>query len=293
MPSPSTTNLPRPESWDEFEDICTDVLKRMWGDPYLVRHGRSGQKQDGVDIYGLPERLGGYATQNYAGAQCKKTDSLCITTIEEEIIKAENFDPLLKEYLIMTTAPRDTKLQAEIRKQKRKFRVHILFWEDISQELSGHTDLLQKHFSGWVKLTTSKDQVLDQIMGSQPEDFDCNDETGVFFRLRDIKLKIVLDYDYDIDERFIESWMDCFAKDNGMRLPVYICYEGTRVFDIFCIFVDNRHIIPIPKSINNLAISHFDYHVGLIINHPLKKTNPSWDTFDNALIRAGISVRDE
>ena len=29
MPSPSTTNLPRPKSWDEFEDICADVLKRM------------------------------------------------------------------------------------------------------------------------------------------------------------------------------------------------------------------------------------------------------------------------
>lgn len=287
MPSPSTTNFPRPKSWDEFEDICTDVLKKVWGVPYLSRHGRSGQRQDGVDIYGCPKHLGGY---DYAGAQCKETDSLCITTIEKEIIKAENFDPLLKEYLIMTTALRDAKLQAEIRKLNRKFAVHILFWEDISQELSGHTDLLQKHFSGWVKLTTTKDQVLDQIMRSQPEDFDYNDETGEFFYSRDIKLKIVLDY--DTDEIFIEPWMNCFAKEDGMRLPVYIYYEGTRVFDVLCIYVDNRHRIPIPKSINNLTISDFAYHLGLIINHPLKRTNPSWDTFDNALRRAGISIRD-
>jgi hypothetical protein len=205
-------------------------------------------------------------------------------------MKAENFDPLIKEYLIMTTALRDAKLQAEIRKLNKKFRVHILFWEDISQELSGHTDLLQKYFSGWVKLTTTKDQVFDQMMLSQPEDFDYNDETGEFFYSRDIKLKIVLDY----DEYFIiEPWMNCFAKEYGIRLQVDIYYEGTRVFDVVCIYVDNRHRIPIPKSTNNLTISDFDYHLGLIINHPLKRTNPSWDTFDNALRRAGISIRDE
>ncbi len=62
MPNPPTTNLPRPKSWDEFEDICADVLKYLWKDPYTVRHGRSGQKQDGVDIYGQPEHLGGPAT---------------------------------------------------------------------------------------------------------------------------------------------------------------------------------------------------------------------------------------
>lgn len=39
MPSPTTTKLPRPKSWDEFEDICADVLKRIWVDPYIVRNG--------------------------------------------------------------------------------------------------------------------------------------------------------------------------------------------------------------------------------------------------------------
>ena len=39
MPSPTTTDLPIPKSWDEFEDICADLLKRLWHDPYVVRHG--------------------------------------------------------------------------------------------------------------------------------------------------------------------------------------------------------------------------------------------------------------
>ena len=45
MPSPATTDLPIPKSWDEFEDICADLLKHRWGDPYVTRHGRPGQKQ--------------------------------------------------------------------------------------------------------------------------------------------------------------------------------------------------------------------------------------------------------
>jgi hypothetical protein len=72
MPSPPTTDLPRPTSWDEFEDICADVLKRFWDDPYIVRNGRSGQRQHGVDCYGLPKHLGGASAKKYAGAQCQK-----------------------------------------------------------------------------------------------------------------------------------------------------------------------------------------------------------------------------
>jgi hypothetical protein len=115
MPSPSTTNQPFPKSWDEFEDICADILKRIWNDPYIVRHGRSGQKQNGVDCYGLPLHLGGASEKRYAGAQCKKVTSISIHVIEEEVRKAQEFEPPLEEYLIMTTAPRDSALQKEIR----------------------------------------------------------------------------------------------------------------------------------------------------------------------------------
>lgn len=293
MPSPSTTNLPRPKSWEEFEDICADILKKIWKDPYVIRHGRSGQRQNGVDIYGHPEHLGGVTERKYAGAQCKETDFLSFLTVEKETIKATSFEPSLTEYLLMTTAPRDAVLQQKIRAQTWKFRVHIMFWEDISQELSGHIDLLQKHFSGWVKLTTTKDQVLNKVLSSEPRDFDFNDATGVFFLSSDIKLKIKLDDQPDFDEPFFEPWMNCFADQQGSRLPVYICYEGTRIFEILCVYVDGRHRIPIPKSSTKLTINRFEYHVGLIINYPLQKTSPSWANFDNALMRTKISVQND
>ena len=93
MPSPPTTDLPRPKSWDEFEDICADVLKRLWKDPYIVRNGRSGQKQHGVDIYGHPEHLGGSNSGDYSGAQCKDIELLDLATVEAEVKKAIDFQP--------------------------------------------------------------------------------------------------------------------------------------------------------------------------------------------------------
>lgn len=133
MPSPSTTNLPRPKSWDEFEDICADVLRRVWEDPYIVRNGRSGQRQYGVDCYGLPKHLGGPATKKYAGVQCKETDTLSIAIVREEAKKAEKFKPSLSEYVVMSTAPRDSKVQEEVRNYDWPFeRVHVMFWDDVS-----------------------------------------------------------------------------------------------------------------------------------------------------------------
>lgn len=164
MPSPTTTNLPRPKSWDEFEDICADVLKRIWDDPYIVRNGRLGQRQHGVDCYGLPKHLNGASIKKYAGVQCKEIEALTIKVIEEEVEKAKEFKPHLIEYLVMTTAPRDATLQEEVRTKSWPFdHVQIIFWEDISLELSGHDDLLQKHFSGWVKVTTY--EPYDRIRG--------------------------------------------------------------------------------------------------------------------------------
>jgi hypothetical protein len=194
MPSPPTTDLPCPKSWDEFEDICVDVLKRMWRDPYVVRHGRSGQQQHGVDCYGLPKRLHGTGTKKYAGVQCKKTDELTIEVIQKEVEKAKEFKPGLTEYLVMTTAPSDAKLQEAVSIQIWPFeRVHVMFWNDISLELSEHDDLLQKHFPGWMRRTTTEEQVMNMLLSSKPEDYRYDDSTGELFNTSDVSLRIVFE----------------------------------------------------------------------------------------------------
>jgi len=156
MPTIPQSELPIPKSWDEFEDIVADLYGRVWNDPNTRRYGRTGQPQQGVDVYGCPTHLGG----RYAGVQCKRYDEGALTRaiVEGEIAKAEEFSPPLAEYTIATTERRDARLQLAVREisQERrsagKFPVHIAFWEDLCS-LLGHPnnrDLLRKHYGDWL-----------------------------------------------------------------------------------------------------------------------------------------------
>ncbi len=67
MPTLPTSELPRPQDWNEFEDIVWNIYRRKWQDPNAQRNGRQGQRQNGVDIFGQPKRLG----NNYSGIRKK------------------------------------------------------------------------------------------------------------------------------------------------------------------------------------------------------------------------------
>jgi len=153
MPSPSTSELPRPKSWGEFEGIVFDIFSRWWNDTKAQRHGRSGQPQQGVDIYGQPTGLNG----QYVGVQCKRTENGRLTRqkIEAEIAQADAFRPPLAAYTIATTESRDAALQQatreinEARQARGIFPVDIVFWEDLCDALShpDNRDLLRKHYA--------------------------------------------------------------------------------------------------------------------------------------------------
>jgi hypothetical protein len=290
MPSPPTTHLPRPKSWDELEDICADLLKRIWEDPYIVRNGRSGQRQHGVDCYGLPKHLGGATAKKYAGAQCKETKSLTIEVVQEEVEKAKEFKPALSEYLVMTTGPRDAKVQESVRIQIWPFdRVHVMFWDDISLELSGYDDLLQKHFPGWMKRTTTEEQVLNLVLSSEPEDYKYDDSTGVFFHRSDVSLRIVFERGEASYEEFHEPWVRNFPNPRATCQPVYVYYGQTRVMEVPCVYIDGaRHVIPFPRSATDLTLTPLRYHIGRILNDHIPGHG-----FDFALRRAGITVSDK
>ena len=92
MVTPSTAQLPPPKSWDEFEDICANLFGEEWNDRHTTRYGRSGERQNGVDIYGRPTESG------YAGVQCKgkrnwPPSELTKSQIDEEVEKAKAFSP--------------------------------------------------------------------------------------------------------------------------------------------------------------------------------------------------------
>lgn len=152
MPTRRDINFPRLRNDDEFEDLALDLCRLEWNDPYASdRHGRSGQGQNGVDIYGHPSDLGGV----HCGAQCKlrtgdKQPSK--SDIETEVQRARTFTPPLKLLILITDAPRDAKTQKIVRaisereQQAGRFEVVIWFWDSICQRIAAHTSIIVKYF---------------------------------------------------------------------------------------------------------------------------------------------------
>lgn len=146
MPTLPNSHIPAPKSWDEFEDITLDAAKIRWGTPNFFGNGRQGQKQNGIDIWGSNETAA-------IGIQCKNTfKGLSIDTVKKEIAKAEKFLPQRTEIYIATTALRDASVQEQVRiisdarVEEGKFSVNLLFWEDITGDLTRNKDIFKKHY---------------------------------------------------------------------------------------------------------------------------------------------------
>ena len=236
-----------------------------------------------MDIYGHPEHLGGPGSRKFGGAQCKRSGDLTSTTIKKEVKTAEKFQPALSEYLVMTTSPRNAPLQQQVRTRVWPFHVHVIFWENICLELSSYDDLLQKHFPGWMRRTTTMEQVRNMVLSSKPQDFNYSGK-GVFVHTLDVKLRIILDRGR---AQVHEPWLAKFPDPEATRESVYIQYGETRVHELQCVHIlRERLIIPQPMGGPPLKISFFGYHVGRIVNYHV-----IGDSFEVALQQAGITVQ--
>lgn len=147
MPTLANSHVAPPKSWDEFEDIVCSAAKNRWKNPDFTRHGRQGQSQEGVDVYGNNDK------EQLVGLQCKNTWSgLTEQTIEDEAIKAEAFKPTLSKLYIATTVATDKKVQAFARSLSGKrqaaggFGVEILFWNDVWHDLTLNDERVYQHF---------------------------------------------------------------------------------------------------------------------------------------------------
>ena len=103
--------LPSPSNWQDFERLCFDLFSRLWKTNDAQMHGRVGQPQAGVDVYGADR-----VENVFAGVQCKGKDQgfenpLTASELRDEVQKAISFDPLLKVFILATTAPNDEAIQ--------------------------------------------------------------------------------------------------------------------------------------------------------------------------------------
>jgi len=164
MPTPNALQIDPPKNWEDFEELCCDLWRELWRDPHTRMHGRRGQPQHGVDVYGQPD--GG---PEWAGVQCKGKNralgkQLTEKEIEEEVRKAGDFNPRLSSFVIATTAARDDKLQKVAREitERGGMRVMISSWEDVQQDLTKFPDLLAKHYPHLADSETRREATLRQ-----------------------------------------------------------------------------------------------------------------------------------
>ncbi|MCD9465912.1 hypothetical protein [Photobacterium iliopiscarium] len=203
MPTLTTSEIPKPQDPLEFESIVCDAVKLRWNSPNFQLNGRSGQSQNGVDIFGFND-------MSHISIQCKKTNRfLSEAIIRHEIELARNFRPIISNYYIATTLNRDVKLQNIIRSlsdeniKKNSFTVSILFWEDIVSDLNKDPSILIKHYPWLLWNSNDNDQeLLQKIRNILPfhqtiKFLQDNPFPGKFFN--EEKIKDLVYFYYDID----------------------------------------------------------------------------------------------
>src|SRR5262245_4574161 len=70
--------IPPPSKWEDSETLCADLWRRIWQDENTQRNGRSGQPQNGVDVFGRPGK-----GSRWAGIQCKGKNEFVRSVLTE------------------------------------------------------------------------------------------------------------------------------------------------------------------------------------------------------------------
>lgn len=165
----SSTSIPRPKDWQAFERCCRTLFECILDDPQVQLNGRPGQRQDGVDVYGRRGGDGG----RWVGIQCKgkegKTYGKEVTEKElrQEVKEAFHFTPRLSEFILVTTAPSDAKIQRvarDIEEENEKaghpMRVAVWGWGEIETRIASHPAALRAFHPDATQFT---DQILSGI----------------------------------------------------------------------------------------------------------------------------------
>ena len=146
MPTLPQMRIPAPKGGDEFEQITLAAVKMLWTSPNFQRHGRSGQRQEGVDLYGDD------SLSRLVGVQCRNWTEYDIEAVKVAATEAEKFNPPLKALYFALTLSHDSKLQREVRllnearAKEGKFPIGLLFWEDVFGELVKNPAEFRKYY---------------------------------------------------------------------------------------------------------------------------------------------------
>jgi tetratricopeptide (TPR) repeat protein len=138
----AATQISKPADEQAFERASVALWRGLLNDPSVQRNGRRGQRQNGVDLFGIRND----DAEWHVGIQCKlKSEGHFLTEpeVRDEVRKALTFKPPLREYYITTTAPDDVAMQELAReitqalaKEGKKLRVFVWGWNTLEEKIS-------------------------------------------------------------------------------------------------------------------------------------------------------------
>lgn len=138
----AATQIPKPSDEQAFERASGVLWRGLLNDPSIQRNGRRGQRQNGVDLFGVRDGNVDW----HVGIQCKlksEGHALSEAEVRGEVAKAKTFKPPLKEYYLTTTAPDDVAMQELAREITRELaaagmamRVFIWGWNTLEERIS-------------------------------------------------------------------------------------------------------------------------------------------------------------
>jgi tetratricopeptide (TPR) repeat protein len=158
--------IPQPKDWQALERHCRLLFELSFGDPAVQHNGRTGQPQHGVDIFGRRDRGKG----RWVGIQCKGKDAdyggeLTKAELKAEVEKSAGFVPPIEEFILVTTAPNDEKIQraarlleGELRAKGRELVIQVWGWERVQQEINRFPDAIREFHPDATPFT---DRILD------------------------------------------------------------------------------------------------------------------------------------
>ncbi len=243
--------IPKLADWNDFEDLCCQIWKNIWDDSNVQRFGRSGQRQNGVDIAFLSKN------GEMNGIQCKNVEKLTYKGIDDEIKKAQKFEPKLDSFTFATSFDRDVKLTSYVLKKSQEnikkglFKINIWFWDDICDELIKNRDLTKRFFPEFFEDQNLISTILDNTL-------DCFEDFNYYDVINNLKL---------LSLNFEE-----FSQENKYK---FLILEGKYLLLCNKINEASENFIEAYKYSNKGIESEYFKALGLFFQEEFEKCNDS------------------
>lgn len=141
-------------SWENFERLCHRLALTFGGVDYAARYGRSGQAQEGIDIFA---RLAG---GRYHCWQAKRRRNFSVANLRGAVdlfLKGQWARSSSALTIALQSSTGDTRFQDEVEAQARRLKdvgidLRVLGSDELSEELRSHATLVDDFFGrAWVE----------------------------------------------------------------------------------------------------------------------------------------------